>query len=215
MDANWVIGLVLVWMLLPGFFFGGRYKADLSSPRLWRRWLNRAVLYPWFHLIAAVLLMHLGNGLSALRPELGEGLQDLGHGFAGFVLLPFPLAVVLMTVPVRLQRVLRGRRWKPGPAPGPTPLPQAVAAIRPRSQDYGQIDLADPAMIEELARSHWQAMDAADRRGLGLDHAVRLQRGFLRYLLLRDDRQLAEQAASVYRRAMIAHAWDGQRERGL
>ncbi|HAL22722.1 MAG TPA: hypothetical protein DCP40_08350, partial [Stenotrophomonas sp.] len=192
-----------------------RYPSDLSAPRLWRRYFNRAVLYPWFHLIAFGLVMHLGKGLSALRPGLGDGLQGILYTGAGALLLPFPLAVVLMAVPVRLQRVLRGGRWQPGPGPEPLPVVPAPAPLRPRSKDYGTVDLHDPAMIQEVARAHWQAMDAAADRGLGLEYAVRLQRGFLRFLLLHDDRALAEQAASVYRRAMIAHAWDGQRARGL
>lgn len=214
MAREWVIAAVVGWMVLGALMYS-RYPADLSAPRWWRRSFNRAVLYPWFHLIAFGLLMHLGNGLSAVRSGLGDGLQGTLYTGAGALLLPFPFAVVLMTVPVRLQRVLRGGRWQPGPAPQPPPMAQAPAPLRPRSKDYGAVDLSDPAMIREVARAHWQAMDAAAERGLGLDHAVRLQRGFLRFLLLHDDRALAEQAASVYRREMIAHAWDGQRARGL
>ncbi|WP_343649387.1 hypothetical protein [Stenotrophomonas sp.] len=214
MVTKWVIAAVLGWLALGALMFS-RYPADLSAPRLWRRYFNRAVLYPWFHLIAFGLVMHLGKGLSALRPGLGDGLQGILQTGTGALLLPFPLAVVLMTLPVRLQRVLRGGRWQPGLGPEPPPVVPAPAPLRPRSKDYGTVDLHDPAMIQEVARAHWQAMDAAADRGLGLEYAVRLQRGFLRFLLLHDDRALAEQAASIYRRAMIAHAWDGQRARGL
>lgn len=214
MVTKWVIAAVFGWLAL-GVLMYSRYPSDLSAPRLWRRCFNRAVLYPWFHVMALALLLYLVKGLSALRPGLGDGLQAILYTGAGALLLPFPLAVVLMAVPVRLQRMLRGGRWQPGPASEPPPAAPAPAPLRPRSKDYGTVDLHDPAMIQEVARAHWQAMDAAADRGLGLEHAERLQRGFLRFLLLHDDRALAEQAASVYRRAMIAHALDGQRARGL
>lgn len=205
-----VIGGVLALLVINGVLYAKPYKApNLGHPVRWRRWLNRALAYPLCHFFAACLVLALLEEVAPYlpaalaRPDRSSTLRLVMEA----VVLPLPLALLLLKCAIWTQRVVLGfEHWPMPPATPEAPLPLAWVPPLPRRHDFSTVDLRDPELVRELARSHWRVAHEALEQGTSTAVAEDLQKAFLQDYLSTVEPGLADPAWKVYCEEMAAQA---------
>lgn len=202
-----VCGLLLVNVLL----YGRPWSApNLGHPVRWRRWLNRALAYPCCHFLSFAVVLLILDGLSDYFPALHvSNLARSSWSGAVELLLPVPGALLLMKLGIWSQRALFGYEHWPPPVPE-APMPPAWVPPPPRRNDFSGLDLHDPELVRELARSHWRVVREAVEQGTSMDDAEALHRSFLHDYLGTVERALAQRVTRIYAEEMAAQAQAAQ-----
>ncbi|PPU19393.1 hypothetical protein [Xanthomonas arboricola] len=200
MELSKAVGIFFLALLFINYLL---FMEPSSAPNLghrvrWRRWLHRALAYPICHTIGIALANALLDQLASIIPTQVEAIER--NYWMILVILPLPFSLALMKLGIWSQRFLGYEQW-----PKPPAIPAWVPA-QPRLGGFEKIDLQDDALVQELARSHWNVMHEALMRDAPLYDAYCLQRAFLNNHLLQVEPQLAESASKTYQQEMIRQA---------